>query len=117
MSFYSNLANVALKLLKDKGQLLTISRETSSGFDPILSDNTVLASSFTGYGAAFDYRKSEIDGEIVQAGDIRLLLNATSIPPEINDTVAVNGGVYRVMAVTETSPAGTPVIYTLQLRK
>lgn len=117
MSFYNNMAAVALNLLKSKGQLLTISRETQSAFDPILGNATVSASSFTGYGAAFDYNRNEIDGEAIQRGDIRLLLNATATAPLIDDKITIDSIIYRVMSVKVISPAGTVVVYELQLRQ
>ena len=117
MSFYSNLAAVATKLLTDKGQLLTFSRETTLAFDPVTGTNTVTTSTFTGYGAAFDYNRNEIDGSIIQRGDIRLILNATDTAPATNDTTVIDGVTYRVMSIKKTAPAGTVVAYELQLRK
>lgn len=117
MSFYSGLVTVAQRLLISKGKLLTFSRETSSAFDPILGHNTVSVSTYTGNGAAFDYNHREIDGEIIQRGDIRLILEATTTAPTINDSVTIDSDVYRVMEVRPISPAGTVVVYEIQLRK
>ena len=117
MSFYSGLAVVARRLLTTKGQTLTFSRETSTSFDHILGENTTSASTYTGVGAAFDYNSREIDGEVVQRGDIRLILEATTTPPIIDDATTIDGDVYRIMAVRPISPAGTVVIYEVQLRK
>ena len=116
-SFYGNLAAVATRLLTDKGQLLTFSREISSAFDPITGDNTTSTSTYTGYGAAFDYNRNEIDGSMIMKGDIRLILEATDTAPLVDDTTVVDGDTYRVMNVNPTSPAGTVVAYELQLRK
>jgi hypothetical protein len=116
MTFYSDLAAVATRLLTDKGQQVTFSRETSTGFDPEAGINTTTTSTITGYGAAFDYNSSEIDGTIVVKGDIRFLFEAGSAPQQ-DDVVTIDSIIYRVMAVKTTSPAGTAVLYECQLRK
>ncbi len=115
--FYNNLKATASRLLQGKGQQITLSREVSSVFDPVLGENTSSVSTFTGYGAAFNYNKSEIDGAIIESGDIRFILEATDTAPESGDQTTIDGLIYRVMSVKVTSPAGVPVIYELQLRK
>jgi len=115
--FYTNLKATALNLLKGKGQLLTLSREVSSGFDPVAGENTSSVSTFQGYGAAFNYNKTQIDGAIIESGDIRLILEATDTAPESGDEITIDSIIYRVMSVKVTSPSGVPVIYELQLRK
>jgi hypothetical protein len=117
VSFYSDLANVAKRLLTDKGQNVTFSREVSSAFDPVTGQNQIAATTFTGNGAAFNYNKSEVDGTIVQNGDIRFLVEATATEPANDDTVTIDNIIYTVMSIKPTSPAGTVVIYELQLRR
>lgn len=117
MTFYSGLAAVATNLLTSKGQLLTFSKKTTSVFDPTKGKNNTTISTFTGHGAAFDYNKSEIDGEVVRRDDIRLIFEATTTVPAVGDTTTIDGVVYRVMRVKSTSPARTVVMYELQLRK
>lgn len=116
--FYANLKSTASKLLQSKGQQVTFTRSVEASFDPatgIKTEDTDIT--FAGYGAAFDYNKTEIDGEIVQAGDIRFLMEATDTAPALGDTTTIDSIIYRVMNVEVTSPAGTAVIYTVQLRK
>lgn len=116
--FYSGLAAVATRLLDTYGQTVTFSRETGGSFDPVLGVYSGQSTStFTGSGAAFDFNRSEIDGEIIQRGDIRLMLEAVDTKPIIGDACTVNGVDYRVMSVMESSPGGTVTHYELQLRK
>ena len=117
MSFYSDIQATATRLITDKGQNLTFGRETSSGFDPILGVNTTTSSTYTGYGVSTQYNKKEIDGTIIQIGDIKLILQKTTTDPLRGDTVTVDSIVYRVMDIEPVSPAGTVVIRKLQLRK
>ena len=117
-SFYSDLANVATRLLTDKGQQVTVTRPVTSSHNPatgVVTSGT--STTFTGFGAAFNYNKSEVDGTLVQHGDIRFMIDASGGLPEINDLVTIDSDSYRVMSVINTSPAGTSVKYELQLRK
>ena len=117
MTFYSGLAAVATRLLTDKGQQLTFTRKTTTVSDPVQGKRGTTTSTYAGFGAAFDYNRTEIDGQAVQRGDIRLLLNAVTTVPIIDDTTIIDSVTYRVMSVRPTSPGGTVVMYELQLRK
>jgi len=116
--FYTNLKNVALRLLTSKGQSLTFTRPVTSSFNPATGvDTPATPITYSGYGAALNYNKSEIDGDLIQIGDIRLLLEATSTAVEMGDPVPIDSITYRVMNIRPLSPAGTVVAYELQLRK
>jgi len=118
MSFYSNLAVTARKLLTDKGQQVTLTRSVTAGFDPVPGIDTPAASTtITGYGAAFGYNKREIDGTLIQSGDIRFVLEATTSAPENGDTMPIDSTTYRVMNVRQVNPAGIAVLYECQLRE
>lgn len=116
MSFYSNMQSVATNLLTKYGQIVTLTRETVTDYDPVLGAETKTTTTFTCYGAIFNYEQSEIDGAAIQRGDSRLILQSLSAAPAADDFVTVDGRVYRVMNVTITAPGGTVVIYELQLR-
>ena len=116
--FYSGLAAVASRLLASKGQSVSFSRVTGGSKNAatgITSGGST--STYSGNGAGFGYNRSEIDGTIIQSGDIRLILEAVSTTPEPNDECTYDSVDYRVMSVKETSPGGTVTHYELQLRK
>lgn len=116
--FYAGLATVAARLITDKGQVVTFTRVAGGTFDPVLGGTTGAATTtFTANAAAFDYSNREIDGTVVQAGDVRLIAESTTTVPAQNDTCTVNSIVYRVMSVSPVSPAGITVINKVQLRK
>ena len=117
MTFYSGLKSVSANLLQDKGRLLTFSRETETAFDPKTGKQNISASTYTGYGAAFNYNTKEIDGSNIQNGDIRLLLESPTTPPNNGDTATIDGNGYRIMNIKSVSPAGTVVVYQVQLRR
>lgn len=115
--FYSNLQKTASRLLKSKGQLLTFTRTVEVSFNPVTGVKTTGDFTFTAYGAVFDYKVNEIDGELIQRGDIRLIVEKTNNSPLIGDIVKIDKVAQRVMNVTETSPAGTVVKYDVQMRR
>jgi hypothetical protein len=117
MSFYGGLQATASRLLTDKGQLLTFSRKTTTVFNPVKGKNNSTTSTYTGYGAAFDYKTREIDGVKVQESDIRLLLQATDTVPAINDTTTIDSVIYKILKIDKVSPGGTVVYYEIQLRR
>ena len=115
---YARLAQTASDLLEDLGQQVTITRRTVSAFDGATGIETLgTATTFTGWGAGFNFKKSEIDGTVIQAGDIKLLLEATTTAPIIGDMVTYESIDYRVMDVDRLSPGGVVLRFNLQLRK
>lgn len=118
MSFYPALAATASRLLAEKGQTISFSRLTGATFDPVLGSNSGgSTTTFTGNGAAFNYANAEIDGTVVQMGDVRLIVESTTTAPDVNDECTVDSVVYRVMNVEPIAPAGITVINKVQLRK
>jgi len=117
MTFYTGLASTAARLLKDKGQTATWSHDNEDGtFNPALGATTGgSTTAYTAKGVLLDFQTSRIDGASILATDKRFLLEVGS-KPETNDVFTVNSVAYQVVMVRETIPAGTPVIYEVQLR-
>lgn len=73
---------------------------------------------FTARGFVDTYEESEIDGEIIKRGDRIVVLIGDSISggavPQANDTVAIEGGTYRVVAVDRDPAKAT---YECQARR
>ena len=115
--FYDNLQKTATRLLKSKGQKLSFTRKVETDFDSATGVKTNSDFTYNAYGAVFDYKLSEIDGTVIEAGDIRLMLEKTTTAPLKSDLVKVDSVNYRVMDVMKSSPAGTITHYTCRLRK
>lgn len=115
---YSALQTTATRLLTDNGQSITLNYESAEVIDPATGVVTTPATnnSISGYGLATNYDITEIDGNAIEASDIRLLLSNISTRPETGWTATVDSKVHRVMDVRQIKPAGTNVIYILQLR-
>ena len=116
-SFYNGLASTATKLLKDKGRSVTFTRDVEASFVPATGISTPAASTtYTAYGAAFDYTAMEIANSTIEAGDIRFMMESGT-EPAIADTCVIDSVTYRVMNVRATKPAGVALYFEAQLRK
>jgi len=116
---YSALATRTARLLTDYGQTATLTRVTPGSYST--SDGSLAAgttATYTGSATVFDYDQRQIDGSLVRAGDRRVLLQATGgIPlPRTGDTITIASGTYQVVQARDISPAGTSVVYDLQVR-
>lgn len=117
MSFYSALAADALALLEEFGQAVTLTRRTAGAYNPGSGAATVTETAQSGTGAVFDYDARRIDGTQVLFGDKQLILAAVGITaPQVGDEVTVGGVEYAITAIKPLAPAGTVVIYEINLR-
>jgi hypothetical protein len=122
MDFYSRMQATANKLLKGKGQAIVITRQVSGAYDPTTGQATVTTTVQNGYGAIFDYSDKNVDGVLILSGDKQLLLSAVNstgtalTAPEVNDTVTAGGVVRTITRIKTLSPAGTTVLFDVNLR-
>ncbi len=117
MSFYTGLASTARKLIKSKGVLIGFSREDLSAFDPVTGNTNKSTAAYTAYGIALNYSKAEINDSTVLKSDIKLIMEGIVSEPLVGDLAVIDSVEYRVLMVKPTKPAGTAVIYEVQLRK
>ncbi|MCE9913731.1 hypothetical protein LZ642_19310, partial [Hafnia paralvei] len=66
-------------------------------------------------GIITQYRLNEIDGTLIQGGDIQLTATA-EVEIIIDDRIEVDGKRYRVIAPNPVKPANTLLLYKPQLR-
>jgi hypothetical protein len=122
MEFYSKMQATANRLLKGKGQEITLTRQTAGAYDPATGTAAVTTTTQTAYGAMFEYGDKNIDGVLIQEGDKQLLLSALNsagtalVAPQLNDTVTINTVVYTVVRIKPLSPAGTTVLFDCNIR-
>lgn len=116
VNYLKKQSSVAAKITA-KGQSLTFGRKPVTSFDPGLGKKVTTPTTFTAYGVTTRYRKSEIDGTVIQSGDVGLLLEVSATTPIVGDTVTVNSIIYRVMGIDPVSPGGVDILYKLNLRK
>ena len=122
MEFYSKMQATANRLLKGKGQEITLTRQTAVAYDPATGTAAVTTTTQTAYGAMFEYGDKNIDGVLIKEGDKQLLLSALNsagtalVAPQLNDTVTINTVVYTVVRIKPLSPAGTTVLFDCNIR-
>lgn len=117
MSFYGGLANTAAKLLKDKGQPMIIRRKAVTTKDPAAGTVTTSApQDFTVHGVLVNYNTQLVADGVVQKGDRQAIIEGGVVAPTKEDQLVVEGRIWTIIDFESVNPAGTPVIYKLQVR-
>lgn len=116
MTFASDLQGVALDLLSDLGESITLSRVVEGDYNTATSEaGATPPTTYTGYGHPSPYNKNEVDGSTILMSDIRLLIYTTTTPL-VGDVATIDGVAHRVESVQKIRAQGTNIIYKLQLR-
>lgn len=119
---YAELRDGTVKELFDEfGQDVTVSLWSAGTYNPTTGTATPVYTAKTVRGVVLDFGRKEIDGTQVQVGDKKLIAHTkdtsgASYTPDTHARVTVGGAVHEVVRVMPLTPAGTDVLYTLQLR-
>lgn len=119
---YAALRDGSVKRLLDNfGQNVTVSVWSEGTYNASTGVATPGSSDKTVRGVVLDFKRQEIDGTEVQLGDKKLIAHTkdtsgVSYTPDAHAKVTVSGAVHEVVSVMPLTPAGTDVLYTLQLR-
>lgn len=116
---YSRPAATAKRLLTRFGQVVTVKRVTPGGYDPATGATTAdVTNGYSCAGEVMNYAIRDIDGTLVQRGDVRVLLAPdAAFEPKPGDTVTLaDTTVLTVINAQATKPAGSPVRYEVQAR-
>lgn len=114
--FYNEMADTAAALLAEFGREVTLRRVNPGAY-------SASSDSFSG-GSSVDvpisavvteFKLREIDGEIIQRGDKKVL--TTSRPLKDDILIDDDGTQYRILAVNEVRPGPTAILYKAQARK
>ena len=119
MTFYSDMADVADDLITEFGQAVTLKVASGTAYDPATGGATVTYTDQPGHGCTVDFDKELIDGEKIRIGDQLVLLSPIGISePTEGDKLVKGSDTWNIVPpVTVTNPAGTPVLYEVQVRK
>ncbi len=116
MSFATNMQATTLRLLTLYGRPVTLGRVAEGTYNTATSAVAAgTTTSYSGKGHPSPYKLSDIDGALVQGGDIDLLLYS-STEPLVGDTASINSLSYKVMGVNKLNAQGLNIAYKLQLR-
>ncbi len=112
------LSDQMRKVLTKLGEPVTFTYETGEVRDPATGEIITPATTLTleGFGAPENYTSSEIDGTVVQQGDIRLTVDRVGQLPQPGWSCDVTGRTYRVMDATRIRFKAADVVYQVQLR-
>ena len=105
------------RLIAMRGQVVTISRTTGGSIDPVTGVTTPGTTvELQTKGILKPYKKDLVDGTRIQKDDQELVLNNTLQPLE-SDKPVINGEEYTIEHIEEINPAGTPLLYMVQVRR
>lgn len=120
---YDNLIATSLRSIKRFGRVATIIPQESSSagnfYDPQVQDGSPLTVDI----AFVRHQQDTIDGTLIQVGDTRGLLAATSLPdgviPKTGWKVTDGSTNWKIPpdGVTIITPGNDPVLYILNLRR
>jgi hypothetical protein len=117
MSFYPGLQSTALRLLTTYGQALTLRKRTPGAYDPATGAAAVTEADTSVRGAVFDFPAGMVDGTSILRGDRQVILAGGGSVPDAGDLLLIGETAHNVISVKATAPAGTVVIYELQVRR
>lgn len=115
-----NLGNTLLSAFSSETATLVI--DYPATYDPRAGEELAVPSeTFSIHlSPAEQYELREVDGDRVQAGDLRTYcspVELTKLPQPMRARLFWRGFEYRVVTVTPTGTADTDVLYMLQLRR
>lgn len=116
MTFASQMTATALRLLSEYGQLISVTRDNVGSFTPSTGDVPELSNTeYSGYGHPSFYKFNQIDNDLVQRKDIRLIFRSTTAPL-INDLFTIGSSTYTALNIKTIMAQGSNIYYEVQLR-
>lgn len=114
---YTKSSATALKLLTKFGASATLIKRTEGSYDPATGSNTITETSYTVQAVLLNYRANETNtqGLLIQAKDRKVIMQATTVTPDVSDTFTFNSVTYRILEVKTLSPAGTNILHELRV--
>jgi hypothetical protein len=121
MSFdYGDIASTADELLTEYGQSCILGSAPDGDYDPSTATADFESVSHPATAAIFAYPQRYIDGTLIRVGDKRALVSPVglTVDPKPGDTLTdAAGALFQVIDAKAIAPAGTTVLWTLQVRK
>lgn len=119
-AFYDEMAALALDMIGEFGQTVTLQDIQEGEYDPELSGTAPgLTLEQTPKGILIDFTGLEFqNSSLIVQGDKKLKIPAAGLdwPPKLQIKAVIQGKAWTVINVKEINPAGTPILYELQVR-
>ena len=121
MAFYNDMAKMALEMIAEFGLPVVIRKTTVGKYDPetgTAPPDTVTEQ--TAQGILLDFTGQEFqNNSLIKQGDKKLKIAAQGLAwvPDLLNKVIVQGRTWSIVPpLKEINPAGTPILYELQVR-
>ncbi|WP_419795112.1 hypothetical protein MYA83_12690 [Pseudomonas palleroniana] len=121
MAFYDEMAVMALEMITEFGQSVTISKTEPGEYDPETggeAPGTTVEQ--VAPGILLDFTGQELqNNSLIRQGDKKLKIAAQGLTwvPGLLDKVVAQGRTWSIVPpLKEVNPAGTPILYELQVR-
>lgn len=121
MAFYEEMAVMALEMITEFGQPVLIRSITLGEYDPgsgLEPEETIIEQ--TAQGILLDFTGQEFqNNSLIKQGDKKLKIAAQGLAwaPDLLNKVIVQGRTWSIVPPLKgINPAGTPILYELQVR-
>lgn len=118
--FYQRMAATAIALITRYGQSVTLKLETPGKYDPASGKTgPAFVREQNGQAVLADYSRREFEtSTLLIRGDKRLKLAAQGLEwvPTLATKALIDGKAWSIISIGEINPAGTPIVYDLQVR-
>ena len=121
MAFYDEMAVMALEMITEFGQPVTIRDIKPGEYDPDTDSagpDTIIEQ--TTQGILLDFTGLEFqNNSLIKQGDKKLKIAAQGLAwaPDLLNKVIIQGRTWSIVPpLKEINPAGTPILYELQVR-
>jgi hypothetical protein len=113
MSLAQNIASVIRRL----GEPVRLTYILGDGLNKDTGERTEgVTFCVDAFGVPSRYKSSEIDGTVIQAGDLRLTLEQTSEIPKVGWLCMIDDDQYRLQDVQKVRASAETIVYICQLR-
>ncbi|QOU08047.1 hypothetical protein IM720_15400 [Pseudomonas fluorescens] len=121
MAFYDEMAVMALEMITEFGQPVTISKTEPGEYDPDTGGEAPGSTvEQVAQGMLLDFTGQEFqNNSLIKQGDKKLKIAAQGLSwvPGLLDKVVAQGRTWSIVPpLKEVNPAGTPILYELQVR-
>ena len=121
MALYDEMAVMALDMITEFGQPVTISKTEQGEYDPEIGGEVPgVTVEQIAQGILLDFTGQEFqNNSLILQGDKKLKIAAKGLAwvPDLLDKVVIQGRAWSIVPpLKEINPAGTPILYELQVR-
>lgn len=114
--FYANMAATAKRLIAKFGYATQVKRIGSKVVNPVTGGVTGTSTTYTVQGILQPYPDALINGTSILASD-RLIIIDAQHEPLITDKFVIQGQDWAAISIKASNPAGTALVYFVQVRR